>query len=380
MARRKKRGPGEGSIYRRKDGRWCAQVRLEGKRETLYGKTFEEVRERLEALKASVKQGWRPEQGRATFGAWLRRWLKVYKEPVLRRSTYESYEEAIRLRLEPLLGDVPVHKLRPEHLQELYNELLEQGLSPRTVQICHCVARQALKQAVREGLVPRNVAELVSPPASRRKAARALTVEEQAGLLEAAREERIFPAVLLMLAGGLRVGEVLGLTWRDVDFRAGGVYVRRSLRRTRRGLEFTEPKSAASRRFVPLPKSVLEELRAWKRRQAEERLVLGAEWRGEDLVFTSTSGGPLEPRSLHRVFRRVLRRAGLEGVRPHDLRHTFATRLLEAGEHPKVVQELLGHSQISVTLDTYSHVMPELKRRAVEKLEGLLALKTKKPH
>ncbi|MBE3581079.1 MAG: site-specific integrase [Thermoanaerobacteraceae bacterium] len=214
----------------------------------------------------------------------------------------------------------------------------------------HAVLRQALEQAVREGLVYRNVAEAVSPPRQKRKEIRPLTADELNRFLAAARDDRLFPAFLFEGATGLRRGELLGLKWEDVDLERGTVTVRRSLIRTRQELAFMEPKSEKSRRTIPLPKEVVAGLRTHKKRQAGERLSRGPAYCDHGLVFCTEEGRPLDPRNFVRKFEGLLRTGGPPNVSFHDMRHSHATLLLLLGEHPKVVQERLGHSTITVTL------------------------------
>lgn len=379
----RKRANSEGTIYKRKDGAWCAQLVVgweDGKprRVSFYGKTRREVAEKLAKAKAEMQQGTFIEPTRLTFGEWLRVWLEEYKRPAVRPSTYSNYEQVIRLYLQPALGHVPLQQLRPEQLQRLYNQKLAEGLSNRTVRLIHIVAHAALKQAVKNGLAGRNVAEATSPPGVKKREIRVLTLEEQHHFLEAAKGERLYPAFLLALASGLRLGELLGLRWQDVDWQRGGISVNQALQRVRgkKGeksyLGFLPPKTKAGRRFIPLPEEALKALKKWRATQSEEKLSAGPLWEEHGLIFTTPAGRPIDPRNFLRTFYRIIERAGVEHFNFHALRHTFATRLLELGEHPKVVQELLGDSQITVVLDTYSHVLPNIKEQAAARLNEIL--------
>ncbi len=264
--------------------------------------------------------------------------------------------------------------LRPDHLQSLYNEKFRSGLSPRTVEIIHTVIHGALKQAVKNGLVVRNVSEYCELPKKEKKEAKALTPEEMDRFLKALENDRLKAAFITLLGTGLRRGELLALKWQNVDLKQGTVAVKETLAWiAKKGFVFQPPKTEKSRRTVPLPDDVLAELKRHKVRQAEERLMLGELYQDNGLVFATELGTPIIPRNFERKYKALLKKAGLTGVKLHSLRHTYATRLLEAGENLKVVQELLGHSRISVTADIYSHVSPELKRTAVAKLNGMFS-------
>ena len=326
----------------------------------------------LEQLKAELRQGTYVEPSKMTVAEWLHTWLHEYKKLELRPTTWESYEVIIRNHLVPTIGALPLQALRPEHIQKLYNEKAEAGLSAQTIHHIHKVIHGALKQAVKNKLVQHNVSEAVTLPRIKRREIRMLTPEEQYRFLEVLGGDRLGAAFLVLLGTGMRRGELLGLRWEDVNLDEGTVFIRRELVWTKGGPVFQEPKTEKSRRLVPLPVPVWEALKHHKQRmEAEGNYKLSAP------VFCTTNGNYIIPRNFNRKFYELCRKAGIEGVNLHALRHTFATRLLEQGENIKVVQELLGHSKISTTADIYSHVVMEVKRQAVSRLDNLLSDGTK---
>lgn len=383
----KRRGNGEGSIYRRPDGTWVGQVSIgydpatgKLKRKSFYGKTRKEVADKIAQALQELKSGTFVEPTQTTFGDWLDKWLTSYKKSQLKPSTYESYEMLINVHIKPALGKVPLAKLQAHMLQSFYNEKLEKGradgkggLSTRMVRYLHAIIRQALQQAVKEGLLARNVADATSPPTVKNKQMRPLTEEELLTFFEAAQEDRLFPAYVLAATTGLRRGELLGLCWDCVDLEQGIITVKRQLLVLKDGLALEETtKSKSGRRSVVLTDDAIRELKAWRKRQAQEKLLLGEAYQDNGLVFCKEDGTPLDPREFTKRFQRLLEKAGLPKVRLHDLRHTHASLLLARGVHPKVVQERLGHSSITITLDLYSHLAPGLQEAAAATLNGLL--------
>lgn len=383
----KRRGNGEGSIYRRLDGVWVGQISVgydpatgKLKRKSFYGKTRAEVAAKITRALQEIKTGTFIEPTQATFGEWLDKWLTSYKKGQLKPSTYESYEMLINVHIKPALGKVPLAKLQAHMLQSFYNEKLAKGrvdgkggLSTRMVRYLHAIIRQALQQAVKEGLLSRNVADATNPPAVKSKQMRPLTEEELLAFFEAARGDRLFPAYVLAATTGLRRGELLGLCWDCVDLEHGIITVKRQLLALKDGPTLEETtKSKSGRRSVVLTDDAIRELKAWRKRQAQEKLLMGEAYQDNGLVFCKEDGTPLDPREFTKRFQRLLEKAGLPKVRLHDLRHTHASLLLARGVHPKVVQERLGHSSITITLDLYSHLAPGLQEAAAATLNGLL--------
>jgi integrase len=281
----------------------------------------------------------------------------------------------VRDHLVPELGNKLLAKLGPEDAQAFYAKKLGQGYAPRTVQYMHVTLHLALKYAVRWNLVPRNVTDVVNAPRIPRRDPRVLTVEQAQRLLAAARGDRMEALFVLALTSGMREGELLGLKWEDIDLTCGALSVRRTVVQLPPpfGWIESEPKSVQSRRSIKLAAVTISALHAHRARQLEQRVAAEEAWEDHDLVFPTTNGRWMSPTTLRVChFRPLLRRAGIPYMRFHDLRHGAATLLLSMGIHPKVVQELLGHSQISITMDIYSHVLLTLQGEAVRRLGELL--------
>jgi integrase len=373
-----RRGPNEGSIYQREsDGRWLGVLHIgyageKRQRRVYYGRTRAEVVKKLAGAQRTQDDGLPLPAERLTVGAFLDRWLKSVK-PALRPNTYRRYEQFARLHISPALGRISLAKLTPDQLQGLYASKLEAGLSPTTVRHIHAAAHKALKQATRWGLVVRNVASVVEAPRMAHHEMTTLSPDEAQRVIEAACGERLGAVYTLALTTGMRRGELLGLRWRDVDLERGAVQVRASLQWTKEGPVFGEPKTERSRRQITLAKIAIDTLRAHRIAQAEERLRRGGAWEDNDLVFANEVGRPVHPNNMvRRSFEPLLRRAGVPRVRFHDLRHSAATLLLAQGVHPKIVSEMLGHSQIAMTLDLYSHVTPTMQRQAADAMDAVL--------
>jgi integrase len=388
MAR--KRGNNEGTIVKRQDGRWVASITLgrdpvtgKPKRAWFYGKTRQDVAEKLTKALQDRKQGTFVVPHKVTLGEWLDTWLWEYKKPSLRPTTFDNYEMLVRRHLKPALGTLALRDVRPEHLQHFYNDKVQHGSSARTVRLCHILLHGALAQAEKNQLVVRNVSKLTEPPREEHKEMATLTMDQVAtSLLPALKDDRLFAAIYLAFGTGLRRGELLGLRWQDIDFQQEVLHVRQALvrvknhdahgdaRKTR--LTFQAPKTARSRRTVPIPMECLTALKRYKAQQAAEKLLLGQAYADGDLVICQPDGKPIDPRNFLRYFGKVLQQAGLPQIRLHDARHTFATMMLELGASPKTVQTMLGHSRIAVTLDTYSHVSLELEKKEAAKLNAAL--------
>jgi integrase len=371
-----RRANGEGTVYQRKDGRWVATISLEnGKRKSIYCKT------QKEAVKAAREANQQKDQGMLlagedqTLSDFLTVWLRDIVKNNVRERTYGRYREVVTLHLVPTLGKTKLQKLTPQQLQLLYNQKLEEGYAPQTVKHIHRVLHKALGDALKWQLVVRNVCDAVRAPRVPRKEMQVLSGEQAQQFLEAAKGDPLEALYVLALTTGMRQGELLALKWEDVDLAIGRLQVKRTIARlVGKGFTVSEPKTAKSRRRIHLTRTAIEALKQHRIRQREARLAAGPDWNNQGWIFCSEVGGPVEPGNMiRRSFRPILVKAELPIIRFHDLRHSAASLLLILGVHVKVVQELLGHSQISLTLDTYSHVLPSLQEEAVNRLDELLS-------
>ncbi|MGA7192309.1 MAG: tyrosine-type recombinase/integrase [Anaerolineales bacterium] len=367
----KKRGQNEGSIYKRKDGRWVAQVTIQGQHISKYFKSQVECREWLRITQAQVENGLSLSGAQTSVAAYLNEWLAI-AETSVRAKTIDQYKQIVRQHILPALGRIKMQDLQPRHIQSLYSKKLDSGTSPRTVQLIHSVLRRAFNQALRSGMIGRNPVLAVIRPKVKRKEMKTLTDGQVRILLSYVDGDRLEVLYWLAVTTGLREGELLGLKWSDLDWINRRLRIQRQLQRLHGELQFNEPKSAAGRRVIALGISTIEKLRKHQDFQMEERKLAGNAWTESDMIFPSTIGTPLDPSNLYHSFKRLLKEASLPDMRFHDLRHTAASLMLQQGVNPKVVQERLGHSDITLTLNTYSHVLPVMQDEAAEKLDELL--------
>jgi integrase len=403
---RRKRANGEGTIYQRKDGRWegvAFVLTAAGtyRRVRTYATTREDARRKLTKLIEQSDLGIPAASSAWTVEEYLAYWLRIVVLQERRPKTYQGYESVVRLHLVPGLGRRRLAKLGAQDVRMFITRLrqecqcckngwdaqreerrwcarkggrcCESKLSPRMVQWVHAVLRNALECAVREEIIPRNVASLVKVTTPQYAVNRGLTAPQAQAVLKAARPQRLGALYVLALFLGLRRGELLGLRWEDVDLNGGKLEVMQTLQRVGRALRLVPPKTEGSRRTVPLPLACVEALREHKRRQFRERSDAWPDWENHGLVFPSRRGTPMEPDNLRRSWSVIRIAAGLPQVRFHDLRHTCVTLLLDLGVPPHVVREIVGHSAIEVTMTIYAHASLDEKRKALGKLGEALS-------
>jgi len=322
---------------------------------------------------------------------WLQTWINDYKKPELRYSTWESYKDLIENHITPGLGQIKINKLRTNDIQRFYNYLLENGrkrkkigkdnreitgLSNRTVKYIHTVLNAALKQAVREGVIPINPAEATTQPRQEKKEVTTLTTKQVRSFLEDIKNDWLYSLFITAIGTGLRRGELLGLKWEAIYLDEGKASIKRELIQVKGKVRLEDyTKTTESIRSIALPGIVVKELKKLKTREKQDKLRLGTDYQNNNFVFCWQDGRYIRPDYAWKKLKKLLNAHNLPNIRFHDLRHTFATILLEAGEHPKIVSEMLGHSSITITLDTYSHVLPSMQEKAAGKMNNILGNK-----
>lgn len=393
---RKKASNGEGSIFKDKSGKWRASITVgrdpltgKQKKRWFYGKSEKEVREKKLKALSQLQNGDYVEPSKLNLEQWLHTWLWDYKKLKLQSTTFESYEYIIRTHIVPLIGKKQLCKLRAEDLQKLYNNELQSGrldktggLSNRTVKYIHIIIRQALAQAIKSGLLIKNVAEATTPPKLIKKEMRVLSIEEQKKFTEAIGNERLRALFILAPSCGAREGEILALKWDDIDFEKNKIRIDETVKRVKTFSDsgnktkiiFKTPKTSSSNRTIDVPEVAMKELHDHKIRQNQEKLRAGKLYIDNNLVFCTDIGRPIDVSNLMRVYRRILKRSAIntKGVTFHTLRHVYGSRLNDLETDPKTIQSLMGHSSIKTTMDIYVHTSEEKHKEAANKMNTLL--------
>jgi integrase len=370
----------DGSITKRKlkDGSLRYDVVVDLGPDPVTGKrrqrkqTFKTKREAVAfktARLAEINQGVAVDRSPQTVAQMMEYWLDTYARPNTRPATLEGYTLTVRVHINPVLGAIPVQKLTPDVLEKFYADKLAAGCGARTIQLCHLHISQALKQAMRLGLVSRNVADQVTPPRWTRREMSVWTLDEARRFLAVADQSHHGPIWALALATGMRRGELLGLRWQDVDWERGTVSVRQTVTVLKGAAHIGPPKTKSARRTITVePPEVLDALKEHRRAQYERRLAVGPGWQQHDLVFSTGIGTPINPGNLDRDFYRLVGRASVPRIRIHDLRHTNVTLTLRETSDIKAVSQRVGHANVSITLGTYAHVLPDQHQEVAKKV------------
>jgi len=367
-----------GNIRKRGRNSWQIQIYTGKGPDGKYHRHLETVRgpkgdasRRLTELLNSVNKGVYTPPGKLTVAEYLQNWLNGYVKTNCAPRTAESYQSIIELHLLPDLGNTLLSQLRPQAIQTYYAKACD-TLSAKSVLYHHRILKHALKYAVRQGYLGRNPCDLVDPPKPQKKTMRTLMPQELESLLEVASDNQFYPVIYTAVSTGVRQAELLALRWRDIDFDSASILVSRALYKRRGLCEFKEPKTAHSRRRVSMTPKLAAYLRDYKGEKESVALHLGHLPRPDDLVFANIEGKPLDPCVLSHNFARIAKRAGLENLRFHDLRHTFASLMLLRGAKPKVISEALGHASVAFTMDVYSHIIDGMQSEAMALLDGIL--------
>ncbi len=365
-------GNGKGSYYVKISlGRDPASGKYKQHWESVRG-SKKDAEKRLSEILHQLDTGAYMKPGKTTVADFLNKWLADYVKSNLSPRGYERYAGIINKHFIPDFGSLQLTQLKPEHLQRHYTSRMNSGLSARTLRYHHGVIHIALQTAVKWGLVGRNVADAVEPPKFKRTLMQTWNEDEVNTFLEAAKSTQYYPLFYVALYTGMRRSELLALRWQDIDFIYGQIYVTQGLHHLKDGTYvFTQPKSEKSRRTIALPPSAFLVLETYRKAREVECKMLDTELKDSDLVF-STLGKPLRPNTVTRAWSMLAAKADVKVIRLHDARHTHASLMLKQGIHPKVVQERLGHSSITMTLDIYSHVAPGIQESAALSFDKLL--------
>lgn len=381
-----KRSNGEGTIFKRKDGRWCAAYyddALNPRRHFVYGATQKDVKEKLKEKMENQTEGNQKKENTYTLEEWLRYFLENYKRNELKESTYSTYIEVFRKHIHGSdIGKIKIGKLTANQLQSYYNGKTTDGYNAKSVKHIHVLINSALEKGVQLKLIRENVGRMVILPKRKAYKAQVLSLSEVSKIVNEAKEDELYPIIALTIYTGLRKGEIMVLKWENVNFKEKELTVEGSLCRVMKEMDdrgkaryeykIMEPKTEKSKRTIPLLDIAVEALKLQKQRQDLLKETYKMIYSDEGLVFARYDGQYLNQRGLMDDYHSFLKKYGISDTRFHDLRHTFATLLLEAGESPKVIQELLGHSNITTTMDIYAHITKKGKENAVQKLGQLL--------
>ena len=382
----KMRGHNEGSIRKRPDGTWEARVTVgimaDGKqnRKSIYGKTRQEVNAKMTDLLNNLQKGLITNPTEMTLAEWLDYYMLECKKPFVKPTTYVTYTVKVENHIKPAIGHYKLKALRKDIIQKFVNGLTDKGLAPATVEAIFKLLHNALETAVDDGLIVKNVANRVRLPKVPKPKIEVLTADQQTIFVEKAKETYMGNMYVFDLCTGMRLGELLGLKWSDIDFQTQQLHIMRTLSKVKDPdkpdeswhLAFGDPKTPASERTIPLHQTAVKLLMDVLEQQKQDKAKAGAAYEDNDLVFCTKLGRPQDPINMRRTFYRICDKAGISGLHPHCLRHTFATRGAEKQVDIRVMQRFLGHANIQETASTYTHVLGDLKRDEMQKLASVV--------
>lgn len=391
---RKKNGNLEGSIRKRKDGKWEARYTIGynelGKQiqKSIYGKTRAEVSQKLNEITTTLRNGTYISSSKITLSDWLNEWLSTYASISVRPSTFASYQSYVLHHISPIIGNKELQKLSTSYLQLFFNEKCKNGrldgkggLTPKTIRNIYNMLHEALKQAVINKLVPINVTEGIVLPKKQHKEIIVFTSEERNKIISTSKTERLGVAICFAFSTGLRIGELCGLKWTDFDFENKFFEVKRTVQRVQKSkseikdgesktyISVGEVKTNNSYRKIPITDKIIFQLLEYKKIQDKEKSILGKGYNDNGYVFTSEFGNIAEPSYIREVYSRIIKKAEIRQLKFHTIRHTFATVAIEKGLPVKVVSEILGHSSVQITMDLYCHPSIKAKRDVIEQMD-----------
>lgn len=382
-----KRSNGEGSIYKRKDGRWCAAFYVNEEtphRQFVYGKTQAEVKKKMKEIMSREEYSQGRKKQEYDLQEWTRIFLNDFKKNEIKKTTFDSYVGIFNKHIKKSkIGETLLSKLTAKELQIFYNQKITLGYSAKTVYHIYILINSALKKAVELKYLKENVNEPIILPRKKRYTGKSLSIQEVKKIFLEAKEEELYPIIVLTICTGMRKGEIMALKWKNVNFDAKELQVTGNLCRVKGEKSIggkyqyenmiMEPKTPKSNRKIPLSDYALEALQMQKEHQIELKNRYGNLYLDQDLVFTEPDGSIIKQRQFMDRYHLFLKKYNITDIRFHDLRHTFASLLLENGESPKVIQEILGHSTINTTLDIYTHITEKKKIETVQSLEHLFS-------
>jgi integrase len=367
-----KRGNNEGSIFKRKDGRWCAQVSLNGRRITKYGKTQKECRDWVNLTLDKIDHGLTFDGAQVSLQQYMESWLSG-KVLARRPSTVRNYRRYMNLYILPALGRMRLQAITPSHIRQLYLRMQSEGRGARTIQLVHVTLHCAFAQAVKEGLIGHNPMEAVERPKVETKHYSIFTEEQARAFITAAKGHPNETLFFLALTTGMRKGEILGLMWTDVDWEKSTLRIDRQLQPVSyEGGALVPTKTKSGRRHIMVGKGALALLKEHRERQEMQKAVAGNRWQEHGMIFTTSIGTYIDQTKVSRAFKHILREAGLPDLRFHDLRHTSISILLDNGTPVNTVQSRAGHSKASVTTDIYGHAMARSQEAAARMIEEIV--------
>lgn len=370
----------KGINYRPKENRYMGRFMYHGESFTVYGKTLKETQKNLEDLKYKIIHQIYFRESSVTFDAWFEIWLNEYKKPSVKAGTVEVYQNGYHAYIQNAFGRKQLRDIRTDHIQAFYNQMA-QLYSHNTLEICRAILNGAFMQAVRNELIQKNpVSNAVLPRNNKKKSMNVMTEHEQKLFLTYAKDSCFYPIYELALSTGMRNGELRGLQWTDVDFSKKIIHITHTLVYRNKQYFFDSPKTASSERDIPMLNNVYALLKQQQQLQRKKQLAMGELWLPpagfENLVFTNQKGGPMNRNRFKICTDQIIRKIRKDyplfpHITPHTFRHTFATRSIEYGIPPKVLQTILGHSNLATTMDTYAHVLPDTKSDEMQKLANL---------
>jgi integrase len=372
MAR--KRGNNEGSIFKRNNGSWRAQVTLDGKRLTFTANTKKECQQWISDTLTQIDRGLTYQGANIELADFLSRWLTT-KKSTLAPKTYQHYQQVIQDHINPSMGNLKLKDIKPDRIQFLYDSKVQTGVGDWTIKKTHAILQNSLNHALRLGLVSYNANSLTTPPRPKSREMDIFDENQVQRMLIYAKGmgERNYPLYHMAVTTGMRQGELLGLKWESIDFKRRTLQVKRQLIRLKGGgIEFTLPKTNAGRRTISIGEDTIKTLKEHHEAQYQEKLLMGERWQHYELVFPSTIGTPMDVTGLLKKFRKTIKEAGLPRIRFHDLRHTSASLLLNQRIPVFIVSKRLGHAKPSTTLDIYGHLIPSMQEEAAKLIDELI--------